>query len=294
MTVYIYHGHGASLTDAQLIEFMFSAALHPHGMPVKRVTEHDLNNPFAQWQKDGELLVFGGGEFTKVKETLSNYGRQAIIDFAGCKSYLGICKGGYAGASQIRFFGEDGHKTSDGFGFFNGIARGSLPIAPRLYTGKSDSAQIAKFRHEKYGIEFPALYWGGPCFDIAEGSLQNVQKLVTLQSGGSDNPITMGIKVPVGPAGQALLLGYHAEAATPIHIRDWVLKYSDSRNDTMRIEHEINQYQSWKFYIGFACALDDLGIVPDHCFLDQILHPQRQENDLLPVARAQKIYTFGY
>ena len=274
MTVYIYHGHGASLKDASILKFMFSMTLHPHGIPVKCFTETDLNAPSARWQKDGDLIVFGGGEFTKVKERLSAYGRQAIIDFAGHKSYLGICKGGYAGAAQIRFFGQDGAKTSDGFGFFNGVARGSLPIAPSLYTGKSDSAQIARFRHEKYGIEFPALYWGGPCFDMAENSLQHVQKLVTLQSCLSDKPVTMGIKVPVGEAGQAVLLGYHAEA-TPPHIREWVLQFSDNTADISRILKDMDAYESWKFYLGFACMMDDLGLVKDYSFLEQILYPQQ-------------------
>lgn len=292
MTVYIYYGHGASQTGARIIERAFTMFLHPHGVPIKRVTEKDLNNPAARWQEDGELLVFGSGEFTKVKETLSAYGREAIIDFVGRKSYLGICKGGYAGASHIRFFGEDGHKTSDGFGFFNGVARGSLPIAPSLYTGKSDSAHIAKFRHEKSGMEFPALYWGGPCFDMADDSLQNVEKLVTLQSGSSDTPITMGIKVPVGEKGKAVLLGYHAEAM-PCKIRDWVTQYAQDWADIQRIDRELGRYQDWKFYIGFACALDDLGIVPDHCFLDQILHPAQPKNGFIPTVRKQKTHTFG-
>jgi glutamine amidotransferase-like uncharacterized protein len=291
MTVYIYNGHGASQMDARILEFMFSMCLHPHGMPVKRLSENDLNNPCARWQEDGELLVFGGGEFTKVKEKLSPYGRQAIIDFAGRKSYLGICKGGYAGAAHIRFFGQDGAKTSDGFGFFNGVAHGSLPIAPSLYTGKSDSAHIAKFRHEKYGIEFPALYWGGPCFDMAENSLQKVEKLVTLRSGGPDKEITMGIKVPVGDQGQAVLLGYHAEAL-PHHIREWVLQFSENKSDIARIRREMGTHKNWEYYIGFACLLDDLGIVPGHSFLRQILHPAAPEEKCDPRGMAHS-YTFG-
>jgi len=291
MTVYIYHGHGASQTDAKILEFMFSMCLHPHGIPVKRISEKDLNNPAAHWQKDGDLLVFGGGEFTKVKEKLSSYGRQAIIDFASRKSYLGICKGGYAGASHIRFFSEDGNKTSDGFGFFNGVARGSLPIAPSLYTGKSDSAHIALFRHEKRNIEFPALYWGGPCFDVAEDSLQNVQKLVTLKS-ASDTPITMGIKVRVGEQGQAVLLGYHAEATMP-HIRQWVLQFSENKSDIERIERDIARHQSWEFYLGFACVLDDLDIVAGHSFVDQIMRPKEREKEMQTHFGLRPAYKYG-
>lgn len=278
MTVYIYNGYGASLINAKIIEFMFSMTIHPQGIPVKRLTHDDLNRPDAHWQKDGSLLVFGGGEFTKVKEKLSAYGREAIIDFASHKSYLGICKGGYAGASHIRFFGQDGNKTSDGFGFFNGVARGSLPIAPSLYTGKSDSAHIATFRHEKHGIEFPALYWGGPCFNTAEDSLQNVEKLVTLRSAATDQELTMGIKVPVGDTGQAVLLGYHAEA-TPPHIREWVLQFCEDQNDITRIQREMAAHDNWKYYLGFACMLDDLGIVPHHNFLEQVLKPARKMED---------------
>lgn len=283
MTVYIYSGNGASKINAEILHFMFSMSLHPHGIPVQRLTEDDLNNPSALWQKNGTLLVFGGGEFTQVKRTLSPYGREAIIDFASHKSYLGICNGGYAGASQIRFFGQDGTKTSDGFGFFNGVARGSLPIAPSLYTGKSDSARITQFRHEKYNIEFPSLYWGGPCFDMAEGSLQNVEKLITLQSEAYDKPITMGIKVPVGNTGQALLLGYHAEA-TPTHINEWVVQFSAIDTDIERIQREITAYENWEFYVGFFCILDDLGIVPRHSFLEQILNPEQQRKIIRPPA----------
>ncbi len=279
MSIYIYSGYGASIMDAKILEFMFSMCLHPHGIPVKRLTDGDLNNHAAKWQRDAELIVFGGGEFTKVKEKLSAYGRQAIIDFTRHNSYVGICKGAYAGSAQISFFSEDGHKTSDGFGFFNGIARGSLPIAPALYTGQSDSAHIAVFKHEKYGVEFPALYWGGPSFDAAENSLQNVQKLVTLQSASSDRTLTMGIKVPVGEKGQAVLLGYHAEAL-PYYIRKWVLDFSPHKRDIERIEREITRHDQWKFYLGFACMLDHLDIVPGHSFVRQILSPQKQEINL--------------
>lgn len=292
MTVYIYHGHGASITDARILEFMFSMCLHPHGIPVKRLTEADLNTRTARWQRDGSLLVFGGGEFTKVKETLSAYGREAIIDFASRKSYLGICKGGYAGASHIRFFGQDGNKTSDGFGFFNGVARGSLPIAPSLYTGKSDSAHIATFRHEHFGIEFPALYWGGPCFDMAENNAQDVQKLVTLRSAASDQDVTMGIKVKVGDTGQAVLLGYHAEAMPP-HIREWVLQFCDSQKDIQRIQREMEAHASWKYYLGFACLLDDLAIVPHHSFVKQVLEPATSPGKARQHLGLAPAYKFG-
>jgi glutamine amidotransferase-like uncharacterized protein len=270
MAIYIYNGSGTSATDATILKFMFSMALHDHGIPVKFITHDDLNNPAQHWRKDAEVLVVGGGEFTPMKNKLTAIGWQAITNFAAEKTYLGICKGGYAGASQTEFFGQNGTKTSNGFGFFNGIARGSLPIAPSLYTGKSDSAQIATFYHEKYGIEFPALYWGGPYFDIAEGSLQNVEKLVTLKSDHFDTPKIMGVRMRVGEQGQAILLGYHAEAL-PFHIRSWVLEFCKNESDIHRIEKEMAQFDAWKFYIGFACILDDINLVKNHSFLNQIL-----------------------
>lgn len=273
MTVYIYNGYGASQANAKILQFMFSMALHPHGIPVKTIGQQDLNMNYAPWQNFGSVLVFGGGEFTLLKEKLTTYGRDAIRDFAAHKKYLGICKGAYAGASQIDFFGENTHKTSDGFGFFNGVARGSLPIAPALYTGMSNSAQVTMFRHEKRGIDFPALYWGGPHFDLSHAA-HNADKLVTLKSLSSDKSITMGISVPVGKQGQAILLGYHPEAMQS-HIREWVLKFSQDESDMARIEYDLKQQPAWKFYLGFACLLDDLGIVKNHSFLHQILNPPK-------------------
>ncbi len=284
MTVYIYSGYGASQTNAKILQFMFSMALHQHGIPIKTLGQQDLNTPNAPWQKDGSLLVFGGGEFTLLKEKLTLYGREAIRDFASSKAYLGICKGAYAGASQIDFLGQNIHKTSDGFGFFNGVARGSLPIAPALYTGLSNSAQVTMFHHEIYDIDFPALYWGGPHFDLSH-STHNAQRLVTLKTPATDQFITMGISVPVGASGKAVLLGYHPEAMHT-HIREWVLQFSRDANDIARIERDLKQVPAWKFYLGFACLLDDLGIVENHSFLNQILNPPPRM-EITPVLQTQ-------
>ncbi len=287
MTVYIYNGYGASQMNAKILRFMFSMALYQHGIPIKTLGQQDLNTPNAPWQKDGSLLVFGGGEFTLLKEKLTLYGREAIRDFASHKAYLGICKGAYAGASQIDFLGKDVHKTSDGFGFFNGVARGSLPIAPALYTGLSNSAQVAMFHHEKYGIDFPALYWGGPHFDLSH-STHNAQRLVTLKTPSTDQPITMGIGVPVGANGKAVLLGYHPEAMLT-HIREWVLQFSRDENDIARIERDLKQVPAWKFYLGFSCLLDDLGIVENHCFLQQILNSSKEPKPVQTIQSQQLI-----
>lgn len=273
MSIYIYNGYGAWPTGVKTLLFMFSMTLHPHGIPIKTISQNELNDPASKWQDDADLLVFGGGEFSKVKEKLSSYGRAAIQAFTSEKSYLGICKGAYAGAAQIDFFGKNDRKQSPGFGFFNGVARGSLPIAPSLYSGKSDSAQIVTLRHELRGLEFPALYWGGPCFNVDEDDSGRTQKLVTLKTPLADREITMGIKTRVGERGQALLLGYHAEAI-PSCIDRWIIPFCDNPGDITRIRNEINAHQPWTFYLGFASLLDDLQIVRGHSFLNQILHPE--------------------
>lgn len=271
MSVYIYSGYGASIKNADILFQMFSMALFAFKIPVKRINESDLNDPNAAWKQDGEVLVFGGGEFTRVKEKLKPEGYQAIKDFAARKAYLGICMGGYAGATHIDFLGQDVSKTSAGFGFFNHKARGSWPIAPVLYTGKSDSARIAVFHHEKHKRDFPALYWGGPSFEINEES--NIETLITLKEPYSDKKLAMGIKVPVGENGKAILLGYHSEAALPEMLREWVLKFTEDANDITRIEAEMAPFAKWQFLFGWAAMLDDLNLVPGHSFVDQILHP---------------------
>ena len=288
MTVCIYNGPGASQMDAKILEFMFSMAFHPHGIPVKMIGIEEINSPNARWQQEGNIIVFGGGEFSRLKQKLSDYGRSAIRSFTASKKYLGICFGAYAGASQIEFFGKDCYKTSDGWGYFNGVARGSLPIAPALYTGKSDSAQLALFHHEKYDIDFPSLYWGGPYFDLSHPATAHAEALTTLKNPASDHVITMGIKVPV-EQGSAILLGYHPEAMQH-YIRKWVLQFCEEPHDIERIERDMSRHESWKFYIGFACLLDDLNIVKGHSFLHQILNPPSPMDHMIKPAPFKPAY----
>lgn len=276
MTVCIYDGFGASAKNAEILHHMFSMALHPFGIPVRMLGEQDLNNPRGQWQKDGSVLVFGGGEFTKVKEKLTPYGHAAIKDFVAAKRYLGACHGGYAGSAQIHFLGEDEEKFSPGFAFYNGIARGTLPVTPRPYNGQSTSASIVKLRRAGHDIEFPALYWGGPGFVDIPGIPSNAQPIVTLTDHRGCEHV-VGLKVPMGAAGgKALLLSYHCEAI-PEHARPWLAKFNDNHDDLVRLEKEIAAYPRWKFFLGFAHLLDDLEIVPRHSFVDKIMNPHHYD-----------------
>ncbi len=278
MTIYIYKGPGASPASALFLSNIFRAALYPHGFDVRFVYETELNTPLAPWRRDADLIVFGGGAFTEVKRALAPHGMEAIHDYVmGGGRYLGICQGGYAGADRIEFSGADGHKRNTGLGFFNGIARGALPITPCRFSGRSDSATVAQFCHEPTGTVFPALYWGGPSFD-GIGANDRSRDLVTLLT-DSGKRIVTGMEAHVGTqGGRAILTGYHPEAAEPALVMAWTSSFASGDADMARLRKETDIHEDWRFFLGMACLLDDLRLVPGHSFLRQIMEPRRVRN----------------
>lgn len=265
--VCIYSGAGASQQNAQILKSVLETALRPHGFEVLFMTESDIVPHLSG--PDVALVVFGGGEFTRVKAALGDAGFAAVQDYVRQGGrYFGSCMGGYAGAEDIVFMGAEGKKINTGFGFFEGTARGSLPIvAP--FDGQSASATIAPFRHMATGMIFPALYWGGPAF---EG--KKITPLIRYEDRAG--PLMMAIDVPVGDhGGRAVLSGCHVEAITPDIIHQWTGKFSSGDINDMRLTQEIKRFPPGQYMMGLAVMLDQLGLVPHHSFLRQILpvHP---------------------
>ncbi len=286
MTVYIYAGAGSSPTNAKILQQVFAEALHNFGIHVMFLDENDFNRKNASWQKNGSLLIVGGGQFTPMKEKLSAYGRAAIQDFTAHKTYLGICKGGYAGSAHIEFTGSDVVKTSPGFGFFNCTARGSLPVTPRFFSGWNDSAAILNLYHEKRGFHFPALYWGGPSF-ILPATVHDGTDLLASYTGADGTKYAMGIKRKTGETGKAVLTGYHSEAMREA-LPQWLKRFSAGQDQDERLAFEMAGFKDWQYYLGFAALLDDLEIVKGHSFLECITRvnvfcPAMPQEKLQPV-----------
>jgi len=273
VTVFVYSGPDASPTNTNILYNVFTEALHPFGIKVKILSPGAINNPYNNWADEGTALVVGGGQFTQMRELLTDDGVQAIKNFAARKTYLGICKGAYAGAAQLDFLGNNNERKSNiGFGFFNGIAKGSLPITPNFFSGNNDSACVALLHHEKLNCDFPALYWGGPSFILPDNPGHEYEPIVTLKMPGSDQKMTMGVRMNFDGGGKAILVGYHSEA-----IRDWlhkwVMSFSGGADHDTRLKEEISRHTPGEFYFGFAALLDEMELVPGHSFVDQIMNP---------------------
>jgi glutamine amidotransferase-like uncharacterized protein len=259
----IYSGSGASQQNARILKGVLETALRPHGFETVFVTETDIAARLAR--PDTVLVVFGGGEFTRVKAALGAVGVTAVQDYVrNGGRYFGSCMGGYAGARDIVFTGEGGERVNTGFGFFDGIARGSLPMAAP-FDGQSASATVAPFCHSATGMMFPALYWGGPAF---EGD----QSLPVITCAHRGTVFNMAVSVPVGGlGGRAVLSGCHVEAITPGIVREWTGKFSSGDINDARLSQEIKRFAPGQYMVGLSAILDQLALVPHHSFLRQIM-----------------------
>lgn len=264
----IYSGPGASRQNVQILESVLETALSPFGFTTCRVTEKDILRQLRD--PATAMFVLGGGEFTRVRAALGEQGLQAVQDYVlngGC--YLGSCMGGYAGARDIAFEGADGLRTNQGFGFFEGVARGSLPLTVP-YDGHSRSATVTGFQYAPTRQTFPALYWGGPDFHPA-AAVPLHKALFTHHDSKAGITRLLGVVVPVGTnGGRAILSGCHVEAMSPDIIRDWTGHFSSGDVAHERLEHEIRAFAPGQFLFGLAAALDAARIVPGHSFLKQI------------------------
>jgi len=212
----VYNGFGATKIGASVILNRFKK----YGYDASFINEDDIKNNNALADPALQLIVFGGQSVTQFKQALGEEGSQAIQSYVqqGGK-YLGICAGGYFGAEDIDFEGQDFftkhtyQKQTKGLGFFNGLARGSLlEILPWRYTGATDSAKVINLKDET-GKAFRSLYWGGGAF-IPQESSPDLTPIAFYQA-EDGNEITIGVQCSVGDkGGQATLLGYHPEIST--------------------------------------------------------------------------------
>jgi glutamine amidotransferase-like uncharacterized protein len=191
------------------------------GYPVQFIDHQEIAETTG-WMHETQLLVFGGQSVTAFKQALGSADLTRIDAFVhqGGK-YLGICAGGYFGASLIRFTGAYESKRSDGLKFFNGLAEGSRPEIVPPYTGHTDTAAVIRLMTNDHRA-LHSLYWGGPSFlpFIRPDRQARPLAYFTDETGAHH---LMGLQTPVGAnGGSATLLGYHPEISYA-NIRRWIV-----------------------------------------------------------------------
>jgi glutamine amidotransferase-like uncharacterized protein len=124
-----------------------------------------INN--ESWEKNTSLFVIPGGRANPYHDALYPLGCQKILNFiAKGGRYLGICAGGYYGASQIVF--EKGNPdyeivTKNTLGLYTGIAEGPAYELGVFRYHSEEGARTAAILSEE-GASFPTYFNGGCWF----------------------------------------------------------------------------------------------------------------------------------
>lgn len=272
MNIYIYKAHageGGSSFSAIYLSRILNQALQNHGYKIDFVTSEDIKSGEIFSSQDCKMFVMGGGRFSQVKEAIGTQGIENIKAYVqNGGTYLGVCMGAYAAFSKIDFRGEFA-RTSEGFSFFQGTSRGSLPLT-LPYDATGNSATIIEVQHAKRAIKFPALYWGGNGMDKNELIAIGAEPLSHIKlANGAEKVMSASINVG-NNGGKAYLCGYHPEGYSWRNIWEWLTGLSPDSACYTRLYYELMQHPDKAYLMSMACLLDDIGIVENHSFIRQV------------------------
>jgi biotin--protein ligase len=228
----IYNGGGAlpMCSDASLflLRDLFAAEVASGKLEVSAIDHHEIRSTTSKWQDDCALFVISGGGVTGFKDALQPDGLTAIKSYVSSGGqYLGMCAGAYFGAAEIDFTGHDWQskkpykKQSDGLGFFDGIAKGSIDAIAPLYDGTSATCRAIDVSLGKAGLEdkeaksASVFYGGGPEFLMPEASSMTEAQIISRYLLDDGQTAVAGLSCPItnnnGRNGHALLLSWHAD-----------------------------------------------------------------------------------
>lgn len=123
--ILIYNDRGVSLKSYEDTLAMCQR-FYADSYNIQTVSADSINH--TNWEMDTHILIIPGGRATPYFEALHPIGNQKIKNFvASGGHYLGICAGGYYGASHIIF--ENGHPqneiiTDRALALYSGTAEG--------------------------------------------------------------------------------------------------------------------------------------------------------------------------
>lgn len=227
--ILVYNDRGVSLKSYEDTLAMCQRFYLNH-YTIQTVTADILNN--TSWEMDTYLFIIPGGRATPYFEALHLVGNQKIKDFvASGGQYLGICAGGYYGASHIIF--ENGHLqneiiTDRALGFYSGTAEGPAYDLGVFEYNSEAGARIGYITtsNEIGDLSMP-VYFNGGCYfhSHQENKLpDNLEANVSILAKYADhenNPAAM-ITFSYGK-GKVCLSGVHFECVLDDgfqHLRD--------------------------------------------------------------------------
>lgn len=157
----IYNDEGVSPESLQETINLFKRLDYPFSV----VSAEVINN--KSWEKNTSLLVIPGGRANPYHDALYPNGSQKILNFiAAGGRYLGICAGGYYGASQIIFEKDNPEYeiiTRNTLGLYTGIAEGPTYGLGVFRYHSEEGARTASILSEE-GASFPTYFNGGCWF----------------------------------------------------------------------------------------------------------------------------------
>jgi glutamine amidotransferase-like uncharacterized protein len=202
--IQIYNDEGSSPTGcSSLVQ-----SLLPLSYPIEFIDAKKICT--FSWEKSTALLIFPGGRDLPYHKKLKGEGNKRIRRFVeeGGR-FLGICAGGYYGASKIEFAKNTPMEIIEGreLHFFPFAAIGPV-FGSRMYRYDSEYGAQAPFLDFQNGKSFPVYYNGGCYFDLQEESSHI--RIIASYKTVSRPAIVM---CSVGK-GKALLSGVHFELSS--------------------------------------------------------------------------------
>ena len=170
--ILIYQDAGVSPESYQETAACFSRL----GYSVATASSGTLNN--TSWEESTTLLIIPGGRADPYHDALYPNGYKKILDFIKSGgSYLGICAGGYYGASKIIF--EKGNPAyeiinTNTLNLYPGIAEGPAYDLGVFRYNSEEGARVASVMADN--ITFPT-YFNGGCFFHSHQDNPNIKIL---------------------------------------------------------------------------------------------------------------------
>lgn len=207
MTILVYAGEGVGNYSLRQLTHCLKEIPHFAHNLIISIDDHYLKE--VQWQENCKLLVFPGGRDIPYKRRLQGIANQKIRDYVSSGGiYLGICAGGYYGATEIEF--EKGFPLEicekRELGFFPGKAVGPA-YGPNQFRYDNENgarnASLSWSQQKSYSV-----YFNGGCFFAKASVYPEVTVLATFADLPNQPAAVISCKVGKGTA---ILSGVHPE-----------------------------------------------------------------------------------